>query len=116
MRKVLIIEDTSFVSNICKTAIESNGEGEVSTALTGNGGIDKAIDLEPDIIVLDYMLPDINGDEVYDILKEEGLASKVIFATGHNDDKVLKKINNMKDVDLLRKPFQPEELLELIRA
>lgn len=80
----------------------------------GLSGLSKAQQLKPDLILLDLQMPDIDGIEVLDRLKERNLNIPVILMTGHGSESVAVEVFRKGVKDYLIKPFQPEELLEAI--
>jgi DNA-binding NtrC family response regulator len=63
-----------------------------------------------DIIITDYDLPDINGIELIDKLKEENINTPLIMITGYTDKALLEKLVMRKEFNLIGKPFDSEEL------
>ena len=84
MIKVLIIDDDQAITKYVKTCLEALGSYQVNEASSGQKGIWAAKNLDPDIIFLDVMLPDIPGSDVAARLKEDLKDSKtpIVFMTG----------------------------------
>lgn len=108
--KILIIEDEQSILETLKINLELEGY-IVETANNGNNGLNKAISFNPELILLDIMLPEINGIDVYKKLKQKNNSSTVIFLTAKNNS--IDKINGLKlgADDYITKPFDLEELL-----
>lgn len=108
--KILIIEDEQSILDTLKINLELEGY-IVETANNGNNGLNKAISFNPELILLDIMLPEINGIDVYKNLKQKNNSSSVIFLTAKNNS--IDKINGLKlgADDYITKPFDLEELL-----
>ncbi len=66
MKKVLIIDDELFFCRAIKKNLETNDEFQVLTATRGDEGINLAKDEQPDVILLDIMMPGMSGTEVTD--------------------------------------------------
>ncbi len=86
MKKVFIIEDDLNLLNLYRRVLSSNGY-EVDTAQEGAIGIEKAKEFEPDIIFLDYILPDMNGSKVLATLRQipKFKSTPIIMLTGSTD-------------------------------
>ena len=69
MNKILLVDDEPIIVMLFKTILESKGYA-VSVALTGEEGLKMAKEINPDLIILDYHLPGLNGKEVYYKLKQ----------------------------------------------
>ena len=78
-KKVLIVDDSLYMRTLIKDALSSSGYEIVGMAANGEAAIDMAFELQPDIITLDNILPDMLGIYILKTLKEEGLASKLVM-------------------------------------
>ena len=113
--RVLIIEDDPASMRGLKDNFALKGYA-VETATDGELGLDKAVNLRPDLIVLDIMLPKVNGYEICRLIRSEGLETPIIMLTakGHESDIVLGL--NLGADDYLTKPFSIHELLARANA
>lgn len=113
--KILVVEDEHRIAASIKKGLELE-KYAVDTAYTGTDGYDLAISEEYDCIVLDLMLPGMNGIEVCTRLRSENIHTPIIMLTakGQLQDK-LSGLNSGAD-DYLTKPFAFEELIARIRA
>ena len=115
-KRILIIEDTEDVVMLVKMYLESH-RYEVITADDGQEGLEKAKSEKPDLIVLDLMLPKINGYKVCGLLKNDSRYTKipVILFTAKAQEKD-KKLGEEVGADAyITKPFEPEILLAKIK-
>ena len=112
--KILIIDDEASISKFVRHSLEANGYHVVEAA-TGNEGIQRMIEQRPDLVILDYGLPDIQGIEVLQKIREWS-KTPVIFLTVRDtdEDKVI-ALDTGAD-DYLTKPFSVPELLARIRV
>lgn len=113
--KILIIEDEYNLADAIASMLKSK-KYSVEIRTNGSDGLDEALTDVYDLIILDVMLPEMNGFEVLKELKEEGIKSKVLMLTAKNtiDDK-MQGFNNGAD-DYLTKPFHMEELLARVNV
>lgn len=115
MIRVLVIEDESSVVNFMKKGLEEEGF-EVSVALDGKTGIQMASGNSFDIIILDIMLPDINGIEVCNQVRSKNIITPILFLSALNtSDNIAHGLNSGAD-DYLVKPFKFNELIARINA
>lgn len=113
--QILIIEDDPVLLRGLKDNFEFEG-CRVHTAADGQSGLDRALELHPDLIVLDVMLPLVNGYEVLRSLREQKLDAPVIMLTakGHESDVVLGL--KLGADDYVTKPFSIKELVARAEA
>lgn len=113
-KKVLIVDDSLYMRTLIKDALSSSGYEIVGMAANGEAAIDMAFDLQPDIITLDNILPDMLGIDILKTLKEEGLASKVVMISAVGQQSVIDEGMKLGANDYIVKPFTTEQLLEII--
>jgi DNA-binding response OmpR family regulator len=115
MKRVLVVEDNPDLAFGLRNSLEIAGY-EVVVAADGLAGVDQARATDPDVIVLDLMLPGMDGYRVLRTLREDGLAVPVLILTarGEEADKVLGF--RLGADDYVTKPFGVLELLARIEA
>jgi two-component system response regulator MprA len=114
MAKILIVEDETDVADFIKSGLLQSGF-EVEVAHTGRQGLDIAHSSNPDLIVLDLMLPDIDGIDVCREMRDSGDVGIVILTARGLVGERVHGLEAGAD-DYLPKPFSFEELLARIRA
>ncbi len=114
-RTVLIVEDEKLIIVSTQMVLEAAGY-RVESATNGEEGIAKARELSPDLILLDIMMPGIDGWETLTRLKRDGetLSIPVIIFTAREHSRGNQKSSEMGAADYFRKPFEPDELIELV--
>lgn len=114
--KVLVVEDEKGVSSFVKRGLEENGF-QVSQAFDGATGLNLAIRNKFDVVILDVIMPEMNGLEVCARLRKEygsDISILMLTAVGSTDD-VVDGLNRGAD-DYLVKPFKFKELLARVQA
>ncbi|MEA1875630.1 MAG: response regulator transcription factor [Bacteroidota bacterium] len=113
--RVLIVEDEKKVAAFIKNGLESEGY-VTDIACDGRVGLEKAFDESYDIIILDLMIPEIDGLTLLQKIRKEKISTQVIILTarGQVEDRI-EGLNKGAD-DYLVKPFAFDELLARIRA
>ncbi|MCJ8013541.1 response regulator transcription factor [Paenibacillus sp. KQZ6P-2] len=114
-KRILIIDDEVKISRLLELELTHEGY-EVELADNGREGLEKAQHQSWDLIILDIMLPELNGVEVLRRLRKVDLVTPVILVTARNTtpDKVAGLDQGANDY--ITKPFEIEELLARIRA
>ncbi len=117
MKKVLIIDDELFFCRAIKKNLETNDEFQVLTATRGDEGISIARDEQPDVILLDIMMPGMSGTEVTDALLGDPLTRSIpiIYVTAIvNEDDIQKGAGISGGKALIAKPVKIDELVKKI--
>jgi len=110
METVLVIEDDSTMLRVLKDNFEFKGY-KVLTAPDGEKGLNAALDAKPDLILLDIMLPKINGYEICRLVREQKLAMPIIMLTAKGEESDIVLGLNLGADDYVTKPFSIKELL-----
>ena len=113
--KVLIIEDDLTMQRVLKDNFEFAG-WQVHTAADGAQGIQAVFKLKPDLIVLDVMLPRMNGFDVCRRVRQEGLAIPIIMLTAKSQESDIVLGLNLGADDYVPKPFSVDVLLARANA
>jgi len=110
METVLIIEDEPTMLRGLKDNFEFKGY-TVLTAADGEEGLNAALNKKPDLIILDIMLPKINGYEICRLIREENLDMPIIMLTAKGEESDVVLGLNLGADDYVTKPFSIKELL-----
>lgn len=84
-KTILVVEDEFSIATLLKYNLEQAGY-VVETAADGQEGLDKAIDLQPDLILLDLMLPRLDGMEVCKQIRQQRMNTPIIMLTAKDDE------------------------------
>lgn len=113
--RILVIEDEFKLADIIATKLKKE-KYSVDISLDGEEGLNNALSDIYDLIILDIMLPNINGIEILKILRKNNINTKVIMLTAKSelDDKLVGFENGANDY--VTKPFHIEELIARVNA
>ena len=114
MTKLLIIDDEiEFASTLCQRL---NLRGIDTTDVhSGTEGLSQLAELAPEIIILDLKMPDMNGLDVLDGIKQYNTAIEVIMLTGHGSSAAGEEAMEKGALSYIMKPVDLKELLENIK-
>ncbi len=115
METILIIEDDPTMLRALKDNFEFKGYC-VLTADDGEEGLNTALNKKPDLILLDIMLPEINGYEVCRLIRKENLTMPIIMLTAKGEESDIILGLNLGADDYVTKPFSIKELLARAEA
>ncbi|MEK3948180.1 response regulator transcription factor [Paenibacillus sp. FSL H7-0703] len=112
---ILIIDDDEKIVSMLRRGLAFEGY-EVLTAANGAEGLNKMLTAEPDVVVLDVMMPQVDGFEVCRRMREGGSTVPVLMLTAKDEVENRVKGLDLGADDYLVKPFALEELLARVRA
>ena len=115
-RHILCIEDDTEMTDLIRLILSRKGF-EISVASGGQAGIRKVREEKPDLVLLDLMMPDMDGWEVYQQMKADEKTKEipviVVTAKAQSIDKVL-GLHIAKVDDYIAKPFSPTDLMNSV--
>jgi two-component system response regulator MprA len=113
----LVIDDEASIRLLCRVNLEAAGM-QVFEAGDGESGIDQARRCEPDVILLDVMMPGLDGWRVAESLLDDPLTDEVpiVFLTARAELRDRARGIDLGGVDYVTKPFNPVELAPLVRT
>ena len=116
MTRVLVIDDEAAIRLLCRVNLEAEGM-EVLEASDGPTGLEKARNDEPDVILLDVMMPGLDGWQVAEELidGETTSAIPIVFLTARAEARDRARGLDLGGIDYVTKPFNPVELAPLVR-
>jgi DNA-binding response OmpR family regulator len=124
-KKILIVDDEADAIRFVEAVLEEIPEVETITSEDGEDGLLKAIENTPDLVILDVMMPGIDGFKVfYELKKNEKTEAIPVIMLTRVADKIgirffkddMKKFMGKAPLDYLEKPLDPERLLKSVRA
>ena len=115
METVLIVEDDPTMLLALRDNFEFKGY-KVVTAADGEKGLKAALNARPDLIILDIMLPKINGYEICRLIREQKLEMPIIMLTAKGEESDVVLGLNLGADDYVTKPFSIKELLARVAA
>ncbi|RSD27691.1 response regulator transcription factor [Mesobacillus subterraneus] len=114
-KKVLVVDDEQSIVTLLQYNLEQSGYAVV-TAMDGEEGIQRAAEEKPDLMILDLMLPKLDGMEVCKQLRQQKINVPILMLTAKDDefDKVLGL--ELGADDYMTKPFSPREVVARVKA
>ena len=114
MSKILIIEDEEAIADLEKDYLELS-DFEVEIEHTGNRGLQKALEKDFDLVILDLMLPEMDGFDVCRKIREEKNIPILMVSAKKDDIDKIRGLGLGAD-DYMTKPFSPSELVARVKA
>lgn len=113
--KILLVDDEKDIVDLLEEVLHQEGFSNIQSANTGIGALVLCKELQPDIVILDILLPDLDGLEVCKQIRAFSYCS-ILFLSSKNDD--LDKILGLScgGDDYITKPFSPKEVVYRVKA
>jgi two-component system response regulator HydG len=115
MSKILVIDDDVDMCLLLKRFLTKNGY-EVTLAHNGKKALEELENAEPNLVLCDFRLEDIDGKEMLVKIKERYPRTPVIIVTGYSDIKVAVDVMKLGAYDYVTKPLFPDEILLSIKS
>lgn len=118
MLHVLHIEDQPDIQTILRLTLQASKQFKIDGAGTGEAGLKLAAELNPDLIILDFTLPDMNGSQVLERLRAEPATKHipVILLTALTEVIDMERCRALGALDVIIKPFSPRTITTQIQT
>lgn len=113
--RVLIVDDSTYIRSSLRTLLGEQGYEVVGEAKNGEMAIDLAMELKPDVITLDNILPDMTGLDILKTLKTGDIRSKIIMISAVGQQSAIVDAMNNGAKHYLVKPFDDSELIAILK-
>ena len=118
LRHIVLIEDEADIQAVAKLALEAIGGFTVDTFSSGSEAVARVPALAPDLILLDVMMPGMDGPTVFEALRKipQTQHTPVIFMTAKAQAQEIVRYRDLGALDVIAKPFDPMTLATTVRA
>ncbi len=118
LQRVMVVEDNADIRFIVKAALEMVGGLEVRACESGREALDAVAEFDPQLLLLDVMMPDMDGPGVLARLRErtDTAALPVVFLTAKAAPAEVQRLRSLGALGVLTKPFDPMTLHERVKA
>ncbi len=114
MHKILVIDDDMDICHLLKKFLSKNNY-EVMTAHNGEMGLKILDDMQPDLVMTDFRLGDMDGSEVITAIKSRMPHVPILVITGYSDIRIAVNVMKLGALDYITKPLLPQEILMTIQ-
>jgi two-component system chemotaxis response regulator CheY len=115
MGRILIVDDTMFMRTLLKNILFSGGHDIVGEAADGTEAVAMYLELKPDLVTMDVVMPKMNGIEALKAIKAADPAAKVIMCTAVGQEQMVKLAVKSGAKGYIVKPFQAPKVLEEVK-
>lgn len=111
---VLLVDDEAALVSVLQPVLRAEGY-DVTVASDGNGAINAVVSIDPDVVLLDLGLPDIDGKAVIEAIRHSSQVPIIVISARHQETEKIAALDEGAD-DYVNKPFEIGELMARIRA
>ena len=117
MRRVLVVDDSLLIREVARISLEGSGDFAVQTAESGAQGLAAAIADRPDAILLDVVMPEMDGPATVQALRAHGETREipVVLVTGRDQDEDRRAFAELGVAGVISKPFEAAALAGQVR-
>ena len=113
-KKILVVDDTTFMRFKLKSILEKSGHTVIGEAANGQEGVEKCALLHPDLVTLDVNMPDMDGLTALKLIKEQCPEVTVVMITAMGRQEIVMDAMLAGASDFLVKPFEDEKVVRTI--
>jgi len=117
MRRLLVVDDSALIREVARISLESDGGFAVATAESGAQGLAAAVADRPDAILLDVVMPEMDGPETVRALRahQETRGIPVVLVTGRDEEADRRAFAELGVAGVISKPFEAAALADQLR-
>ena len=118
LQKVCYVEDDEDIQRIVRMSLERVGKMTVEVVSDSTKAVDVIVAFKPDLVMLDWMMPVMDGPAVFRAMKERAETKDlpVVFITAKASQRELDELTTLGAVGTVSKPFSPKDLPDQLRA
>lgn len=118
LHRILLVDDEEDIQVVAQMALEIGGDLTVTTCSSGQEAVSKALEIEPDLILLDVMMPRMDGPTTLKEIRKNEKTAKIpiIFMTAKVQAHEVEKYKQIGAIDVIAKPFDPFTLASTIKS
>ncbi|MES2039197.1 MAG: response regulator transcription factor [Pseudomonadota bacterium] len=114
--KILLIDDNDVTREVLRVILRSEGYDVVGEAADGGTGLEMAVKLRPDLILLDIVMPKINGTEILPRIRELLPDARVLMVTANKDQDTINEVVKTGIHGYILKPFNAQKIIGTVEA
>ena len=114
-KNILISDDAAFMRMMIKDILTKNGYNVVGEAENGAKGVEKYVELKPDLVLMDITMPEMDGIQALKKIKEADASATVIMCSAMGQQAMVIESIQAGAKDFIVKPFQADRVLEAVK-
>ncbi len=116
MAKILMADDAAFMRKVIKDTLSKNGFTDLHEAVDGADAVAKYDEVQPDLVILDITMPNMDGLEALKTIKSKNPAANVIMCSAMGQEAMVMDAIKSGAKDFIVKPFKPDRIMKTVTA
>ena len=114
MAKILIVDDAAFMRKVIRDTLTKNGFTDLHEAVDGKDAVEKYIELQPDLVLMDITMPNMDGLEALKKIRENDGNAQIVMCSAMGQESMVIDAIKAGAKDFIVKPFKPERILSTV--
>ena len=115
-KKILLVDDASFMRKMIKDTLIKNGYTEVFEAVDGADAVEKFGEIGPDLVVMDITMPNMDGLEALKAIRAKDGSANVVMCSAMGQESMVMDAVRSGAKDFIVKPFKPDRVLKTVTS
>jgi len=115
MSKILVVDDVAFMRMMIKDNLKKAGYSDFAEAGDGEDAVNKYAELRPDLVLLDITMPQKDGIQTLQAIKQINPQAKVVMCSAMGQESMVVEAIKLGALDFIVKPFKPERLIQTVK-
>lgn len=114
MAKILIVDDAAFMRKVIRDTLTKNGFTDLHEAVDGKDAVEKYFELQPDLVLMDITMPNMDGLEALKKIRENDGNAQIVMCSAMGQESMVIDAIKAGAKDFIVKPFKPERILSTV--
>ena len=115
-KKILLVDDAAFMRKMIKDTLTKNGYTEVFEAVDGADAVEKFSEINPDLVVMDITMPNMDGLEALKAIRAKDGSANVVMCSAMGQESMVMDAVRSGAKDFIVKPFKPDRVLKTVTS
>jgi two-component system chemotaxis response regulator CheY len=115
-KKILLVDDAAFMRKVIKDTLSKNGYTELYEAVDGADAVAKFEEINPDLVIMDITMPNMDGLEALKAIREKNSNASVVMCSAMGQESMVMDAVRSGAKDFIVKPFKPDRILKTVTS
>ena len=116
MAKILCVDDAAFMRKVIKDTLSKNGYTDLYEAVDGADAVEKYSELQPDLVIMDITMPNMDGLEALKAIRAKNSNANVVMCSAMGQEAMVIDAITAGAKDFIVKPFKPDRILKTVTS